>query len=90
LIKGHRSDIWQSSSAATPAAQEKIMDVSNQHQPAPQPEAGQLDYLLRRAEQETIAAMRTVDARASASHAQMASAYGAQVLSLLQQSSPRD
>ena len=61
-----------------------------QHQPSPerQPTTEQLDYLLRRAEQETIAAMRTVDARASAPHEQMASAYGAQALELLKASSP--
>ena len=47
----------------------------------PQPE--QLEYLLRRAEEESIAAIRSVDPRASAPHAQMASAYSAQAMALL-------
>ena len=64
------------------------MDAQHQPSPEPQPATEQLDYLLRRAEQETIAAMRTVDARASAPHEQMASAYGAQALELLKASSP--
>ena len=47
--------------------------------PAPE----QLDYLLRRAEEESIAAIRSVDPRASAPHAQMSSAYSAQAMALL-------
>ena len=43
----------------------------------------ELDYLLRRAEEESIAAIRSVDPRASAPHAQMASAYSAQAMALL-------
>ncbi len=42
-----------------------------------------LDYLLRRAEQESIAAIRTTDARAAEPHAQMACAYTARAMSLL-------
>ena len=48
---------------------------------APAPE--ELDYLLRRAEQESIAAVRSVDPRAAEPHAQMASAYSAQAMALL-------
>lgn len=48
---------------------------------APSPD--QLDYLLRRAEQESIAAIRSVDPRASEPHAQMASLYSAQARTLL-------
>ena len=47
--------------------------------PAPE----QLDYLLRRAEQESIAAVRSVDERAAEPHEHMASVYSAQVVELL-------
>jgi len=47
--------------------------------PAPE----QLDYLLRRAEQESIAAVRSVDPRAAEPHQHMASLYSAQALALL-------
>ncbi len=50
-------------------------------QPAPAPE--QLDYLLRRAEQESIAAIRTVDARAAEPYAQMACAYTTRAVTML-------
>jgi hypothetical protein len=43
----------------------------------------QLDYLLRRAQQESIAAIRSVDPRAAAPHEHMASFYGAQARTLL-------
>jgi hypothetical protein len=42
-----------------------------------------LDYLLRRAEQETIAAIRSANPRAAASHERMAAAYSAQATSML-------
>ncbi len=48
---------------------------------APAPE--QLEYLLRRAEQESIAAVRSVDPRAAEPHAHMASIYSAQAMALL-------
>lgn len=48
---------------------------------APTPE--ELDYLLRRAEQESIAAVRSVDPRAAKPHEHMACAYSAQALALL-------
>jgi hypothetical protein len=48
--------------------------------PAPE----QLEYLLRRAEQESIAAVRSVDPRAAQPHEDMASAYSAQVVELLE------
>lgn len=55
------------------------------HQPetdeVPAPE--QLEYLLRRAEQETVAAVRSVDPRAAEPHEHMASAYSAQAAELL-------
>lgn len=57
--------------------------MSAPDQPAPAYAPEQLDYLLRRAEQESIAAIRTVDARAAEPHAQMAFAYSARALSLL-------
>lgn len=59
----------------------------NQHAPEleyeepPAPE--QLDYLLRRAEQESIAAIRSVDPRAAELHQHMASAYSAQATAIL-------
>ncbi len=43
----------------------------------------QLDYLLRRAEQESIAAIRTIDPRAADPHAQMACVYSERARSLL-------
>ena len=46
----------------------------------------QLDYLLRRAEQETIAAISAMDARAAELHQQMAGAYSAQATALLGES----
>lgn len=52
--------------------------------PAPE----QLDYLLRRAQQESIAAIRTLDPRAAKSHAQMASVYSAQAMTLLGDKAP--
>lgn len=55
------------------------------HQPesndAQSPE--QLDYLLRRAEQESVAAIRSVDPRAAELHAHMASEYSAKAMALL-------
>lgn len=42
-----------------------------------------LDYVLRRAEEETIAAIRSGDPRASAIHCAMARAYSAQANALL-------
>lgn len=55
--------------------------MSAPNQPAPAPE--QLDYLLRRAEQESIAAIRTIDPRAAEPHAQMACAFTERALTLL-------
>ncbi|MBA3669368.1 MAG: hypothetical protein H0W71_04800 [Sphingomonas sp.] len=43
----------------------------------------QLDYLLRRAEQESIAAVRSIDPRVAQPHARMASAFSARALILL-------
>ena len=43
----------------------------------------ELAYLLRRAEQESIAAIRSGNAMASSSHARMAQAYSALATSLL-------
>ncbi len=43
----------------------------------------QLDYLLRRAEQESIAAIRSLDPRAAGPHAHMAISYSARARSLL-------
>jgi len=48
---------------------------------APAPE--QLDYLLRRAQQESIAAIRSVDPRAAGPHEHMANLYSAQARNLL-------
>ncbi len=61
------------------------MPAPAQPAPAPEPTPERLDYLLRRAEQESIAAIRTVDPRAAEPHAQMASEYSARALSLLGQ-----
>ncbi len=44
---------------------------------------GELAYLLRRAEQESIAAIRSTDPRVADPHAQMACVYSAQAQSLL-------
>lgn len=43
----------------------------------------ELDYLLRRAEQESIAAIRSADPRAAGPHEHMATRYSAQALELL-------
>lgn len=43
----------------------------------------QLAYWLRRAEQESIAAIRSANPQASSSHARMAQAYSAMATSLL-------
>lgn len=43
----------------------------------------QLDYLLRRAEQESIAAVRSIDPRVAEPHARMARAFSARALRLL-------
>lgn len=51
---------------------------------APTPE--QLDYLLRRAQQESIAAVRSIDPRVAEPHARMASAFSARALMLLSNS----
>ena len=53
--------------------------MTEPHQPTPE----QIDYLLRRAEQESIAAIRSVDPRAAEPHAHMAGIYSAQARSLL-------
>ena len=47
----------------------------------PAPET--LDYLLRRAEQESIASIRSVDPRAARPHQEMACVYSAQAMALL-------
>ena len=52
-------------------------------QPGTQSAPEQLDYLLRRAEQESIAAIRSGDPRVADPHAQMASVYSARARSLL-------
>ena len=54
-----------------------------QPQPAPEQGPGQLDYWLRRAEQEAIAAIRSGDPRAAEPHTRMASVYSARARSLL-------
>ena len=43
----------------------------------------QLEYLLRRAEQEAIAAIRSPDPAAAGSHSYMASIYSARALTIL-------
>ena len=45
--------------------------------------ADRLDYLLRRAEQESIAAIRSINPEAAQRHDIMAHAYSAQVLTML-------
>ena len=57
------------------------MTVSAQPEPQPAPE--QLDYLLRRAEQESIAAIRASDPRVADPHTHMASVFSARARSLL-------
>lgn len=47
--------------------------------------AEKLDYLLRRAEQEAIAAIRAPDERASNKHAEMALTYSALATTMLDQ-----
>ncbi|HWJ58258.1 MAG TPA: hypothetical protein VNR68_01225 [Sphingomicrobium sp.] len=51
--------------------------------PRPYQRSETLDYVLRRAEEESIAAIRSPDPRASASHSAMAQAYSAQATVLL-------
>ena len=48
----------------------------------------ELEFLLRRAEQEAIAAVRSIDPRASERHGAMASEYSRQVLHLLGRTDP--
>ncbi len=55
---------------------------------APQPASGELEYLLRRAEQESIAAIRSIDPRVAGPHAEMACVYSAHVQSLFNAGSP--
>lgn len=43
----------------------------------------ELDYVLRRAKQESIAAIRSADPRAAGPHEHMASRYSAQAMELL-------
>lgn len=50
---------------------------------APIPRSEQLDYWLRRAEQESIAAIRSASPGAAASHSFMARAYSLQASTLL-------
>ncbi|MGH6658105.1 MAG: hypothetical protein ACREBK_06615 [Sphingomicrobium sp.] len=50
---------------------------------APSSGPEQLDYVLRRAEQESIAAIRSPDPRAARQHEAMSFAYSARALSLL-------
>jgi hypothetical protein len=45
--------------------------------------ADRLDYLLRRAEQESIAAIRSINSEASQRHDAMAHAYSAQAVTML-------
>lgn len=47
--------------------------------------ADRLDYLLRRAEQESIAAIRSINPEAAERHDIMAHAYSAQALTMLGQ-----
>ena len=54
-------------------------DHSNDHEDR----SDQLDYWLRRAEQESIAAIRSASPQASSSHARMARAYSVIATSLL-------
>ena len=54
-----------------------------QHQANDTPARDEIEYLLRRAEQESIAAVRSVDPRAAEPHAHMASIYSAQAMALL-------
>ena len=49
----------------------------------PQPSPDELDYLLRRAEDESIAAIRSVNAEVSARHDAMAFAYSSQAVAML-------
>ena len=64
-------------------AQARESKVTVSAQPEPQPAPEQLDYLLRRAEQESIAAIRTGDPRVAEPHTQMASVYSERARSLL-------
>jgi hypothetical protein len=55
-------------------------------QPEPSPAGGGFDeihYLLRRADQETVAAIRATDERVHASHAGMARGYSTKSLEML-------
>lgn len=71
--------ISQSCAQSMTSLRENMMSAPDQ----PAPVSEQLDYLLRRAEQESIAAIRTVDERASDPHSQMACAYTVRALTLL-------
>ena len=59
------------------------MFIPASSQPQPSPE--ELDYLLRRAEEESIAAIRSVNAEVLARHDAMAFAYSSQALTMLGQ-----
>lgn len=65
----------------------------------PEPKArredfGEVEYLLRRADHETVAAIRAVDPRVTQSHAEMAKHYGEQSRDLIakldEKASPAD
>ncbi len=49
----------------------------------PEDPADRLDYLLRRAEQESIAAIRSINPEAEKRHDTMAHAYSAQAVTML-------
>lgn len=75
----HASDMWESCSPAMEDRWETIMALDKPTAADP----ALLNYLLRRAEQESIAAIRSIDLRASEPHARMACLYTAQAMSLL-------
>lgn len=57
---------------------------------SPAAECAEVEYLLRRADDEAVAAIRATDTRASESHATLALHYGEQSRELLAQLDARD
>ncbi|MCY7271931.1 MAG: hypothetical protein LH485_07780 [Sphingomonas bacterium] len=55
----------------------------NPEQPAPDEHFGEVQYLLRRADEESVAAIRATDDRVHDSHAGMAKCYSIKSLELI-------
>ena len=66
-------------------ASNKMMSLTpfETHQSSEFEHFGDVEYLLRRADEETVAAIRATDSRAGASHAGMAKSYSTKSLEMI-------